>query len=228
MKSKRWFVVFLVLLVLGILTKISLTGKHAMQMAQRVDVGLVQDQDNISHTFKIFNYTWHEIGVLGSSTACDCTIVDDLPDHVAPFSTLEIPVSVDLRSKTGHFTSPVAIEFSNSAIATLSLKGTVLRSYPNEISFGRVLKGNRTVRFAVPVSGKVEPIDVFSDDIFVASLAYSKELGTNVIRFEFKEDATEGPFDRYLSLPLARYSLPEKQVHVTGLVRPDLEASERD
>lgn len=125
-----------ILLVLVVLYVISLRSLH-----QSFDAGAVIAKDSLTYTFRIPNYTWRTMEVGNATASCGCTVVEELPASVPPFSALRIPVNIALAGRQGEFTSRVAVDLKGHGAAELSVFADIYPALPDPIDLGPVEKG---------------------------------------------------------------------------------------
>jgi HYDIN/CFA65/VesB-like, Ig-like domain len=71
-----------------------LNGSRVLVTPRAQQLGILSVGEKRSLEYRVTNWTGREVRVLGKSSSCTCTVVEELPGSIAPSETVTIRVSV--------------------------------------------------------------------------------------------------------------------------------------
>lgn len=222
MKRKSWVAcTFVCTLLLGTLLVLVFRGNS---FDQRFNTGVLVDTDSVEHVFKICNPSLRSLTIEKAAPSCGCTVVDTLPESVAPLGVLSIPVQMSLLGKDGKFESKVLVHFKNHEPASLTIVGVRRQSLPSRVTLGKIRHGDPGKAYVLPAEAHVSPGLVLRDALLEVSVDRTEVPGRSVIRFGIVEDAPTGEFQKKLTLSKLE-GLRERTIEVSGFVKGSIETS---
>ncbi len=198
------------------------------------DFGRVRQGAQLSYTFTVDNKQETPLRIMKALATCGCTVAE-LEEGVLipPGQSLEVPVKVDMRNKSGDVVQRVILETDPEPESVkLVLKGQVQDEYPALIDFGAVLKDAcPSQRFTLspwPGQPPIKCLQVRVDPaiVHVETIPSADAPGKVDVVVSLAPLAPGTNVDETVRLLTNDAEIPDKTVRVVAQIRPLLEISE--
>lgn len=185
----------------------------------------------IEHTFHFVNKGDEPVTIARIGTSCACTVADSPEGSVvAPGARVDIPVRMQLPSRSGQVQSLIHVELDGRPEPLLfAIEGYVVEEYPPEVLFGNVKRGEETARVfevktfpgqpCVAILGTCHDRQAFE----VTHRGKEGDPSVQVVTVKITPAIAYGQFESLLTLTTNDLEVPTKRVVLKGYVWMPLE-----
>jgi len=116
-----------------------------------IDAGdIPQTEDGYTFVFSLRNIGNTDLHISKVKTNCGCTVIDDFPHTLASNQTGQIKIRYTFNSSRGNFSQSAAVmsDDTDFPVAQLAIVGNgrqEVKIAPAELSFGKIIKGDKAV-----------------------------------------------------------------------------------
>lgn len=184
------------------------------------DFGTVRACETIQHSFTLENPGREPLTIENVQTTCGCTVAGVESKVIAPGESVEMPVTLDTKGRSGALSQSVTVSFSTGEPRGYTMRGFVSSDELKPVHFGTVLRGDVSKK---ELSLKWPPgmaLDISEIHFNEAKLTVevTPGEGAHTIAIALREDIPYGPLSESVIMHTNDPLVPEKHVNIFGIV----------
>lgn len=198
----------------------SITSPASSHNTQIFDFGSVRAGEVIEHSFHIENLGSTSLSIVTLNSTCGCTVADLERNTIGPRKTVNMPVTLSTKGKSGRISQSVVVQFSDGTTRTYTLSGFVTNYDIAKLRFGKVLRGEAWHReVSLPWPPGVElAITSVEYDVAKIDVRHTAQERRSVFQVSLSEQIPYGFLDETIRIQTNDPLAPEKSISVSGMI----------